>query len=440
MVLLTALHWDKARDAVRRAVAGCSRRDIETVPLATAAGRVLAQTVQADRAYPPFHRSMRDGYAVRTVNLPGRVRVIGEIRAGEPATQRIEDGECIEIMTGAAVPDGSDAILMVEHAERAGDLIDTKRFLNPGDNINPMGSEASAGDNILEPGVRIDYAHIGALATIGAETVSVYKNPRVSIVATGDELVGLNEHPADYQIRNSNSFALAAQINRAGGEVAFQTIAPDNAQALRDAMDRAFESDLVVLSGGVSAGKYDLVESVLAEYGAEFFFTRVRIQPGQPAVFGKACGKFFFGLPGNPASTMVTFELFARLAIELLAGDRSPKLPFSRSRLTANFRHKVGLTRFLPALLTEHGEAVTPVKGMCSPWRGRMHFSWRNLTASIGMPAIRYECLLDEIESRHVISLRCLRRSPHGGYRSEDGKPADGARPRVRTNQSFSAS
>ncbi len=365
MVLLTALHWDKARDTVRRAVADCSPPEIEIVPLAMAAGRVLAQAVQADRSYPPFPRSMRDGYAVRTMNLPGRVRVIGEIRAGEPSTQIIQDGECIEIMTGAAVPDGSDAVLMVEHAERAGDLIDTKRFLNPGDNISPMGSEASAGGTILEPGVRIDYAHIGALATVGAETVSVYKRPRVSIVATGDELVSLNERPADYQIRNSNSFALAAQTNRAGGEVAFQTIALDSAQALRQAMDRAFESDLVVLSGGVSAGKYDLVEPVLAEYGAEFFFTRVRIQPGQPAVFGKALGKFFFGLPGNPASTMVTFELFARLAIELLTGDRSPKLPFSRSRLTANFRHKVGLTRFLPALLTEHGEAVTPVK-----WQG----------------------------------------------------------------------
>ena len=135
------------------------------------------------------------------------------------------------------------------------------------------------------------------------------------------------------------------------GELAFQTVAPDTTEALRDAMDRAFESDLVVLSGGVSAGKYDLVESVLAEFDAEFFFTRVRIQPGQPAVFGRARRKFFFGLPGNPASTMVTFELFARLAIELLAGDRNPRLPFSRSRLTSNFRHKPGLTRFLPALI-----------------------------------------------------------------------------------------
>jgi molybdopterin molybdotransferase len=335
------------------------------VPLAAALGRVLAEDVAADRPYPPFSRSMRDGYAVRTINLPGRLRVDGEIRAGEPATRSVEDGTCIEIMTGAPVPAGADAILMVEHAERDGDLIDTKRFLNPGDNISPAGCEVSAGENFLQPGVRIDYAHIGALATVGAETVRVYKKPVVSLVATGDELVGIHECPENYQIRNSNSFSLAAQIQRTGGEIGFQTVAPDTSEALRAAMDRAFESDLVVLSGGVSAGKYDLVEAVLAEYDAEFFFTRVLIQPGKPAVFGRARGKFFFGLPGNPVSTMVTFELFARLAIELLAGERSPRLPLFRSRLTTAFRHKYGLTRFLPALLTEHGEAVTPVK-----WQG----------------------------------------------------------------------
>ena len=191
MVLLTALRWDKARDTVRRMIAGEAQPEIETVSLASASGRVLAQPIHADRPYPPFSRSMRDGYAVRTVNLPGRIRVTGEIRAGEPATQSVEDGECVEIMTGATVPVGADAVLMVEHAERDGDLIDTKRFLNPGDNISPIASEARAGESILEPGVRIDYAHIGALATVGADTVRVYRKPRVSIIATGDELVGV---------------------------------------------------------------------------------------------------------------------------------------------------------------------------------------------------------------------------------------------------------
>jgi molybdopterin molybdotransferase len=364
MVLLTALRWDEARDAVHRLVETVPQA-VESVPLTSALGRVLAEGIRADRSYPPFPRSMRDGYAVRTMNLPGRLALTGEIRAGEAPVASVGDGECIEIMTGAPVPAGADAILMVEHADRDGNLIDTNRFLNAGDNISPAGCEACAGETVLERGTKIDYAHIGVLATVGAGTVRVYRQPAVSIVATGDELVPLHEHPQNYQIRNSNSYSLAAQVQRAGGEVAYQTVAPDTTAGLREAMDRAFESDLVVLSGGVSAGKYDLVEHVLAEYGAEFFFTRVRIQPGQPAVFGRARGTFFFGLPGNPVSTMVTFELFARLAIELLAGDSSPRLLFSRSRLTTYFRHKTGLTRFLPALLTEHGEAVTPVK-----WHG----------------------------------------------------------------------
>jgi molybdopterin molybdotransferase len=365
MVLVTALRWDEARDCVRRLVAGSTPPGIVLVPLREAAGRVLAQDVLADRSYPPFPRAMRDGFALRAADLPGRIRIIGEVRAGEPALQSIGNGECVEIMTGAPVPSGADAVLMVEHARREGDVIDTERSLGPSDNIAPLGCEASEGATVVQAGSRLDYTRIGGLATVGVHEVPVYRRPRVSIVATGDELVDIGEKPQPYQIRNSNSASLQAQVERAGGDVASTCIAPDTKDALRTALDRAFESDLILLSGGVSAGKYDLVEVVLAEQNAEFFFDRVLIQPGQPAVFGKSRGKFFFGLPGNPASTMVTFELFARFALELLAGERSPRLPFSCSRLTTSFRHKPGLTRFLPASVTEYGEAVTPV-----PWKG----------------------------------------------------------------------
>jgi molybdopterin molybdotransferase len=171
--------------------------------------------------------------------------------------------------------------------------------------------------------------------------------------------------PKPYQIRNSNAASLAAQVIRAGGQVVYATQAGDSEKALRSAITQGLESDLLLLSGGVSAGKYDLVENVLAEYDAEFFFTRVLIQPGQPAVFGRAKNKYFFGLPGNPVSTMVTFELFARLAIELLSGEAEPAIRFSNAALTAPFRHKTGLTRFLPALLSTDGMSVTPV-----PWQG----------------------------------------------------------------------
>jgi molybdopterin molybdotransferase len=362
---VTALRWDEARDAVRRALSTGSPPAVETVALESACERILANAIHSDRGYPPFPRSMRDGFAVRTSDIPGRVRVVGEVRAGQSANQQISDGECVEIMTGAPVPVGADAVLMVEHADREGNLIDTTRVLNPGENICPEASEVRAGECVLQSGTRIDYGHIGVLATVGVTEVQVYAKPSVAIIATGDELVELTETPEAFQIRNSNSYSLAAQVRRAGGIVAVQTVAKDNVSALRAAIDRAFKTDLVLFSGGVSAGKYDLVETVLAEYDAEFVFTRVLIQPGQPAVFGKARGKHFFGLPGNPASTMVTFELFARLALELLAGNRCPSLPLCSSQLTTNFNHKQGLTRFLPATLSDHGETVTPVK-----WQG----------------------------------------------------------------------
>ena len=296
-------------------------------------------------------------------DIPGSLRVVGEVRAGEPANRALQRGECIEIMTGAPAPAGADAILMVEHAVRTDDSIQTDRSLKSGENISPAGCEASARDRVLEAGTRLDYAHVAALATVGAARVSVHRKPRVAIIATGDEIVDVNSSPKEYQIRNSNAFSLGVQVQRAGGDVALTTLASDTMESLRFTLTSGFENDLVLLSGGVSAGKYDLVEAVLAEFDAEFFFTRVLIQPGQPAVFGRAKGKFFFGLPGNPVSTMVTFELFAQLALQLLSGERTPGLRLVTTPLIEPFRHKTGLTRFLPARLSHEG--VTPLR-----WQG----------------------------------------------------------------------
>jgi molybdopterin molybdotransferase len=187
----------------------------------------------------------------------------------------------------------------------------------------------------------------------------------VAIVATGDEIVDIAAEPLDFQIRNSNAYSLAAQVRRAGGNPEVLAVAKDDVDDTRALVDRGLASDLLLLSGGVSAGKYDVVERVLAGFGAEFFFDRVLIQPGQPLVFGRASNTFFFGLPGNPASTMVTFEIFARAALELLAGQQYAILPMPLARLTCAFHHKVGLTRFLPARLGAEGAEVTPV-----PWHG----------------------------------------------------------------------
>jgi molybdopterin molybdotransferase len=335
----------------------------EQVPLGEAAGRVLAEPVYADRDLPALDRSMRDGYAVRSADLPGRASVVGQVRAGEIFTGAVEWCEAVEIMTGAPVPKGTDAVIMLEHVTRKDDVIEVERTVKPGENINPRGIDAKAGTVVLEPGRRIGYGEVALLATVGYATVSVYRKPQVAILATGDELVGIDELPLDYQIRNSNLYSLAAQVRQAGGGAVLLPVARDRAAETRDLMERGLSADLLLISGGVSAGKYDLVEDALRGLGAEFYFDRVAIQPGAPLVFGKARDKFFFGLPGNPVSTMVTFELFARSALDLVAGCKASARPLLWARMTQDFKHRPGLTRFLPAKI-ECGD-ITPIA-----WKG----------------------------------------------------------------------
>lgn len=337
----------------------------EEVALLEAAGRVLAGAVSADRDYPPVARSVRDGFAVRAADVPGELRVIGEVRAGESFAGEVHAGEAVEIMTGAPLPRGAEAVVMVEHVKVSGDRVNVPRALEHGENISPQGCEARRNEALLDPGRRLGFAEIGLLAMVGRPRVRVFRKPDVAILATGDEIVEVAETPREYQIRNSNAQALAVQVMRAGGCPRILPVAPDTYAGTRELVEQGLKSDLLLLSGGVSAGKYDLVERVLADLGAEFFFDRVLIQPGQPLVFGKAQGRFFFGLPGNPASTMVTFEIFARAAVELLGGQAKSILPLLWSRLTREFRQKTGLTRFLPATLNSDGSEITPIR-----WQG----------------------------------------------------------------------
>ena len=337
----------------------------ETVPLLEADGRVIAECVAADRDYPPFDRSARDGFAVRAADLPGELRIAGEVRAGETFGGRMSAGQAVEIMTGAPLPEGADSVVMIEHVTVSDGRVNTARTLKPGENVTARGSEARLGETLLEPGRRLGFAEIALLATVGRSRVAVFAKPRVAIIATGDEIVEVDEQPREYQIRNSNAQSLAVQVARAGGCPRLLPIARDTYEATREIVEQGLRDDLVLLSGGVSAGKYDVVERVLADFGAEFFFDRVLIQPGQPLVFGRAQGKLFFGLPGNPASTMVTFEVFARAAVEALGGQGAAMLPLLFARLTTDFRQKAGLTRFLPAIVGENGAEVTPVR-----WQG----------------------------------------------------------------------
>ena len=362
---MAALSFPDARAVVLREVrASMPMPAVETAELGDCSGRVLAEDVLADRDYPPFHRSMRDGFAVRAADIPGRLRLTGEVRAGGTFSGSAGAGEAVEIMTGAPVPAGADAVVMVEHCVRHDDgTVSTDRSAQPGDNVSPRACEAAAGAVVLARGAWLDYAAVACLASVGRTSIQVFARPRVAILSTGDEVVDVQETPSGSQIRNSNAWSLAAQVERAGGVPVVLPIARDTKEHTRAAVEQGLTSDLLLLSGGVSAGKYDVVEPVLAELGATFFFDRVLIQPGAPLVFGSVRGRFFFGLPGNPASTMVTFELFARAAIGLLSGATDTSLPFALARLTQPFRHRAGLTRFLPANV--RGAEVTPVA-----WKG----------------------------------------------------------------------
>lgn len=356
----------EARETVLRLVRASRKLPPrESACLASAAGRVLAEDIFADRDSPATARSVRDGYAVRAHELPGRLKVTGEVRAGQHFEGEVGSGQAVEIMTGAPIPKGADAVVMVEHTRREGGDMVTDRSATPGEFINPRGCEAKAGETVLQSGKRLDYTDIAMLAAFGHGQVSVFRQPEVAIIATGDEIVEIDEKPSDFQIRNSNAYSLAAQVVRAGGVPRILPVARDTVEHTQEVVGQGIQTDLLLLSGGVSAGKYDIVEEVLAGFGGEFFFDRVLIQPGQPLVFGRAGATFFFGLPGNPSSTMVTFEVFARAALELLSGLEEPSLYMPFARLTRDFRHRPGLTRFLPARLTADGAEVAPVE-----WHG----------------------------------------------------------------------
>jgi molybdopterin molybdotransferase len=258
-------------------------------------------------------------------------------------------------------------VVMIEHVRATGDEILVERQIRAGENIVAAGSEAKAGQKVLERGRRLGYAELASAAQVGHTRVTVYRQPRVAILSTGDEVVAVDRQPGPFQIRNSNSVSLAAQASLAGGEPVPLGNAPDRVEALRAQIERGLEEDILVMSGGVSAGKYDLVEGVLRDLGAEFVFDAIAIRPGRPAVFAECRGKLVFGLPGNPVSTMVTFELLVTPAIEVRSGLDPQPLPLFKARLAKAVAQKAALTHFLPAVVSwTSGEPTVDVL----PWQG----------------------------------------------------------------------
>ena len=364
---MAVLSFEQALATVLEHAGKVTGRPAETVPLLESMGRVLAEAIVADRDQPPFDRATRDGFAVRAAEwAAGKgLSVAGQVRAGEIwRGGELPPGAALEIMTGAPVPPGADAVAMLEHAIGAHRCVEPVegRGLTAGENIVRRGSEARAGEVVVPAKSSITSAEIAEAASCGMTELQVYQRPKVAIVATGDELVALTDSPAEQQIRNSNSYALAGLVQEAGGEPQMLAIARDTREDLRARLLAAREADLLLLSGGVSAGKYDLVEEVLAEFGAEFYFTGVRMQPGKPAVFGRIpmerlggrAGTFlyFFGLPGNPVSTEVTFHCFAAPLLRALGGAGVTQPRLAQATLEEDVAAKAGLTRVLPARWT----------------------------------------------------------------------------------------
>jgi molybdopterin molybdotransferase len=320
-----------------------------------AQGRVLAETIVADRNYPPFDRSIRDGFALRAADAeqPGaRLRILGESRAGMAFAGVVGAGECVRIFTGAAVPRGANAVVMQEFARAEDGFAVFDQAARPSQNYVLAGAESRVGEVVISRGARLGFAELAMASQVGHTRVEVHRRPSVAILTTGDEIVGVNEAPGPFQIRNSNSITLAALVTQAGGEPVICGNAPDEIGKLRKQIDRALAADILVLSGGVSVGQYDFVEEVLRGLGAEFFFDSVALRPGKPTVFGWCKGKPVFGLPGNPVSTMITFEMFVRPAVELRGGAKARPISYLKAKMAHPLRERGALTHFFPARVT----------------------------------------------------------------------------------------
>ena len=340
----------------------------ELVALEQAHRRVLAEDIIADIDLPPFDRARMDGYALRAADValtPTKLRVIGEVPAGARFEREVSSGEAVKIFTGAPVPDGADSVQKVEVTRADGHFVEILEPTLRGQFITPHASEVAAGDVVARSGRQIGAAEMAVLASFGYSRVKVARQPRVAVISTGSELVDVSTKPSGAQIRNSNTHTLAAYAEQAGAIVEMFGAVEDTPEATREALLRAADNrDIVITSGGVSMGDYDLVKAALTEIGAEIYFDRVIIRPGKPIVFAKRDRTYFFGLPGNPVSTSVTFNVFVRPAIRALQGESSPLLPVVSAHLSRSLKDPSSRRSYLPArLFIEAGRAmVEPLK------------------------------------------------------------------------------
>ena len=362
----------------------------ERVKIEDALYRVLAEEIVADSDLPPFDRSQMDGYAVRaedTTNAPVRLRIVGESAAGKGWHNQLKEGEAVRIMTGAPVPEGANSVQQVEltHELKDGTVVELLESVEPGRSIVKRAAEITSGETVLQSGATINAAMVAVLAAFGYAEVAVGQRPRVGVLATGSELVDVHEKPGQDQIRDSNNYSIAAYAQLTGAVVQRLPLASDDTSVLKNQLAGATETcDLIVTSGGVSMGVYDLTKSALKELDAEIFFERVALRPGKPTVFARLPnGTLVFGLPGNPVSVSVTFNVFARTALLAMQGVSEPALKYESALLARSVKGNTDRETYLPAQLTtnDDGELIAfPLK-----WGGSSDFVAFALTTALAV-------------------------------------------------------
>lgn len=364
---------------------------VEAVSLGDARDRFLAEEIIADTDLPPFDRAQMDGYAVRAAdvaNVPSTLRIVGESAAGAGWHQEMKAGEAVRIMTGAPVPVGADAVQQVEltREDTGNKTVEILESVKQGRSIVRRADEIKAGETVLRAGEEINAAMIATLASFGYAKVKVGRRPRVAVMATGSELVDVDKKPGADQIRDSNNYTIAAYANVAGATVERLPLAGDNTEELKRQIASAAENaDVLITSGGVSMGVYDFTKSALKDLGAEVFFERVALRPGKPTVFARLNKTLIFGLPGNPVSVAVTFNLFARTALRAMQGAAESRLVEQTAVLARPLKGSIDRESYLPAVLRtdERGTLlVEPLK-----WGGSSDFvAFARATALVIVP------------------------------------------------------
>jgi molybdenum cofactor synthesis domain-containing protein len=362
----------------------------ENVPLSRAPNRVLAEDIIADTDLPPFDRSQMDGYAVRAAdiaNAPATLRIVGESAAGAGWHHEMKAGEAVRIMTGAPVPAGADAVQQVEFTRENDAHVEILQPVETGRSIVRRAAEIKAGETVLRSGEQINAATIATLASFGYAEVKAGQRPRVAVMATGSELVDVHHKPARDQIRDSNNYTIEAYAAQSNAIVERLPLAGDDTEELKRNIGQAAErSDMLITSGGVSMGVYDFTKAALRELGAEIFFERVALRPGKPTVFARLGQTLVFGLPGNPVSVAVTFNLFARTALRAMQGARETTSPHEHAVLARDIKGSIDRESYLPAILRTDEEGTLLAEPL--KWGGSSDFvAFAKATALINVPA-----------------------------------------------------